>query len=159
MLNSSAKDVCAVSLGDGSLTDQNSFVAQLLDGEMPMNERARYDDFINKVGSDHLVHIIFGCGCWRFIEVRAIYKGPGFNRNPVSRVIMQHMKYEYLWNYYYPTTKVQCGARVVDESWFRRRLKVFSLRVGYTHHYTDHIFRERAEAEIKKQVEILISPS
>lgn len=134
---------------------QQSFWKQITEGEMPEPHRQKYEEFRSLVPGDHLIHVIFSCNCWRFIEVRSLYRGRGMHALPGGRVLQKHDKYEYLWSYYYPQTKTQCGARVVDESWIRRRLKIFSFRVGYKHDYADDIFRTRAEQEIKQTLEIV----
>lgn len=128
------------------MPSQESFFKQLLDGDIPEPYYAPYQEFLNKVRGDHLIHLIFACGCWRMIEARAIYQGRGARRIG-SQILTPTHKYTYQWHYYYPKTQVDCGARVFDESWLRRRLQIFWMRLGYTHGYADHVFRTRAEKQ------------
>lgn len=137
------------------MPDQESFWKQIVAGDMPQPHYAPYQEFLSHVPGDHLMHIIFACGCWRFIEVRAVYRGRGMRRLGAETLLTRHDKYEYTWSYFYPTKQVDCGARVVDESWLRRRLRVFSLKVGYNHGYADHVFRGIVDREIKSQREIV----
>lgn len=135
------------------MPDQESFFKQLMEGDMPQQFYAPYQEFLSKVRADHLLHLIFSCGCWRMIECRAIYQGRGIKRLGGTVFTPTH-KYTYQWHYYYPKTQADCGARVFDESWIRRRLPVFWMRLGYHHGYADHVFREKASKQITNEVRV-----
>lgn len=135
------------------MSNQEAFWKQILNGDIPQQFYIPYQEFLAKVRGDHLIHFIFSCGCWRFIEARAIYQGRDYQRVG-STVLTPSGKYTYQWHYFYPKTQVDCGSRIVDESWLRRRLQIFSMRVGYTHGYADHVFRTNGEQQIAHQLRV-----
>jgi hypothetical protein len=133
------------------MSSQESFFRQLANGDMPQKHYAEYQKFLGDVKGDHLICIQFSCGCWRFIENRALYQGRGYARVGTT-VLTPTGKYTYRGEYLYPKTQIGCVNRIPQmeyiESWHRRKLQVFTMRVPYTHGYADHYFRTRAEGPI-----------
>lgn len=134
--------------------NQEDFFGQLVRGEMPARYADDYDHFLEHIMSDHLIHLSFGCGCWRFIEVKARYMGRGaLQRQP--GILTPGTKTEYSFIYMFPSVNVECGARIVKDEWLTRKLKVFPIQLGYRHNYADWIFKQQAE---KMQREIANQP-
>lgn len=124
---------------------QEKFASILLSGEMPGEFFKQYAQFRSVIRADHLILLRFSCGCWRFMFCKATMRGP------LQREILGQMvpwgKVEHVWTYYFPTSQIECGNRVVDSAWLQQNLKVFPMRVPYAHHYFDHIFRENAKKQ------------
>lgn len=120
---------------------QESFFRQLLKGDLPEPYGSKYVHFREHVMGDHLIWLVFSCNCWRFIEVTAKFMG----RTISTRAAIPGQKAEWTMSYVFPEEQIQCNIRVLDPEWARRALKVFPMRVGYVHHYADHVFREEAK--------------
>lgn len=133
------------------MPSQESFFKQIYEGEMPQAHYAEYQKFLAEVKGDHLICFQFSCGCWRFLENRALYQGRGYTRIGTT-VLSPTGKYTYRGTYLYPKTQIACIQRIPQmeyiESWHRRKLLVFVVKVPYTHGYADHFFRTKAEGPI-----------
>jgi len=132
---------------------QESFFKRLTDGDLPQPYADQYAHFRSHVMSDHLILLVFSCGCRRFIECTAKYRG----RGAATAMVIPGMNIEWTMSYVFPKTKVDCGTNVLDVEWARRNLKVFAMRVGYQHHYFDEAFRQH-QIKLDNQPKLVNAP-